>query len=96
MRRCTRAADRCTLRVCCTAAGSSSGYRSLGHASSSRMEQAPRMSRSSYAPASQTRLVVGVDVAPSGCAPNAYKLFVGNIPRAYSEPDLLPVSALRA
>lgn len=54
------------------------------------------MSRSSYAPVSQMCLVVGVDVAPSGCAPNAYKLFVGNIPRAYSEPDLLPVSALRA
>jgi hypothetical protein len=38
------------------------------------------------------RMVLGVDVAPPGCAPDAYKLFVGNIPRAYSEPDLLPVS----
>lgn len=39
-------------------------------------------------------MVLGMDVPPPGCAPDAYKLFVGNIPRAYAEPDLLPVSRL--
>jgi hypothetical protein len=25
------------------------------------------------------------DVPPAGCAPDAYKLFVGNVPKAYTE-----------
>lgn len=80
--------------VCAAFTGSSSSYRSPGQASSSRMAQmASPVTRSSYTPVSQMRMVLGVDVAPPGCAPNAYKLFVGNIPRAYTEPDLLPVSA---
>lgn len=77
--------------VLCPAGGSS--YRSPGQASSSRLGPAPLpMTRSNYASGGQMRMVLGVDVAPPGCAPDAYKLFVGNIPRAYSEPDLLPVS----
>lgn len=49
---------------------------------------------SSYAPGAQMRMVMGMDIPPPGCAPSAYKLFVGNIPRAYSEPDLLPVGQI--
>jgi hypothetical protein len=34
----------------------------------------------------------GMDVPPAGCGPDAYKLFVGNIPKMFTEGDLLPVS----
>lgn len=85
----------CVLCVCCAGA-SSGGLRSPSHASSSRLvPSASPASRgaSSYASPGQMRMVVGgMDMAPPGCAPDAYKLFVGNIPRAYTEPDLLPVS----
>jgi hypothetical protein len=31
------------------------------------------------------------DLPPLGCTPDAYKLFVGNIPKQYTEEDLIPV-----
>lgn len=69
------------------------GPRSPAQASSSRGASVPGSLRSSsYTQGSSMRLMLGVDVAPPGCAPDAYKLFVGNLPRAYTEHDLLPVS----
>jgi hypothetical protein len=32
------------------------------------------------------------ELPPVGCAPDAYKLFVGNIPKSYTEEELRPVS----
>jgi hypothetical protein len=34
------------------------------------------------------------ELPPVGCAPDAYKLFIGNIPKSYTEEELRPVSAL--
>lgn len=33
------------------------------------------------------------ELLPAGCAPDAYKLFVGNVPHAFTEEELRPVSA---
>jgi CUG-BP- and ETR3-like factor len=34
---------------------------------------------------SGAQLVLPAEVPPPGCAPDAYKLFIGNVPKAYSE-----------
>lgn len=31
------------------------------------------------------------ELLPAGCAPDAYKLFVGNVPKAFTEEELRPV-----
>jgi hypothetical protein len=38
---------------------------------------------------------VVVKLPPVGCAPDAYKLFVGNIPKSYTEEELRPVRCNR-
>lgn len=32
------------------------------------------------------------ELLPAGCAPDAYKLFVGNVPKTFTEEELRPVS----
>jgi hypothetical protein len=39
------------------------------------------------------RTAFAADAPPPGCGPGSYKLFIGNLPKTMSEPDLLPVSA---
>lgn len=43
--------------------------------------------------ATSSSAVLHTELLPAGCAPDAYKLFVGNVPKAFTEEDLKPVSA---
>ena len=36
------------------------------------------------------------ELLPAGCAPDAYKLFVGNVPKSFTEEELRPVGAAAA
>lgn len=44
--------------------------------------------------ASSSGAVLHTELLPAGCAPDVYKLFVGNVPKAFTEEDLKPVSAV--
>jgi hypothetical protein len=34
---------------------------------------------------SGTQLILPAEVPPPGCSPDAYKLFIGNVPKSYTE-----------
>jgi hypothetical protein len=44
--------------------------------------------------ASSSSAGLHTELLPAGCAPDAYKLFVGNVPKTFTEEDLRPVSVL--
>jgi hypothetical protein len=44
---------------------------------------------------SSTSAGLYTELLPAGCAPDAYKLFVGNVPKAFTEEELRPVSVLQ-
>lgn len=78
-------------------ASGSAGLRAQGASGSGAagyLQQQPGGGASPYdsgGGAGGSALVYPVEVPPPGCAPDAYKLFVGNLPKSYSEEDLRPL-----
>jgi hypothetical protein len=78
----------------------------MGMPSSSRMAAGASLSQSKLLEAAAAAAGMGetsssstnlfTELLPAGCAPDAYKLFVGNVPKSFTEEELRPVGALLA
>lgn len=78
----------------------------MGMPSSSRMAAGASLSQTKLLEAAAAAAGMGetssssinlfTELLPAGCAPDAYKLFVGNVPKSITEEELRPVGALLA
>lgn len=76
----------------------------VGAASASRMGSGSSLSQGKLLDAAAAAAGMGdtssssagmfTELLPAGCAPDAYKLFVGNVPKSFTEEELRPVSVL--